>query len=504
MLKQPVMTGLLTVFLSPIVIPLRLIEAVMFILVRWYDAYLYSPLQTVLWPVVEKVPRSISVDGRTVNVFTANIVSWSRTALVVPIAFTLKYHCYWAGFWCVILHDFLDHLDGIVAKVHKQKYGQVDDPIVGGFMDAFCDKIVNVLSLWTILMVTDFSAMSWAHIAIYISACAIIIAYEFTLGIVRVQDFFRAYYFREFNKVEDTCTKMSTAAVMEGKLKEKLESIGIASLCLAQSNDDIVTSVSGLVGVACLFLSVRLAHSSLASKLTARAPLLRSQSRAWDDEDELKSEKGGENTQEKSRSDAETQTNLPETTDSDDDTCGDKPTAPEVCPSLHRCYSLPGTELLTGMTLDARAERVYTVGCFDLFHHGHVRLLKEMRSFGKKVIVGVHDSRSIYQLKKRVPIDSTTTRMRNVKEYADEVFCVAGTDPSPFIDYIFDRSNDRNSAIYVRGDDMPQFPARHVCENLMTVKFLPYTEGVSSTKLRKDLINFNHSFRDAHGDIMPY
>ena len=38
-----------------------------------------------------------------------------------------------------------------------------------------------------------------------------------------------------------------------------------------------------------------------------------------------------------------------------------------------------------------------------------------------KVIVGVHDSRSIFKLKKKVPIDSTEKRMTNVKEYADVV-----------------------------------------------------------------------------------
>lgn len=41
----------------------------------------------------------------------------------------------------VLLHDFLDHLDGIVAKVQKTIYGHVDDPILGAFMDAFCDKV---------------------------------------------------------------------------------------------------------------------------------------------------------------------------------------------------------------------------------------------------------------------------------------------------------------------------------------------------------------------------
>ena len=36
-------------------------------------------------------------------------------------------------------------------------------------------------------------------------------------------------------------------------------------------------------------------------------------------------------------------------------------------------------------------------------------------------MVGVHDSRSIYILKKRVPVDSTEKRMLNVKQYADVV-----------------------------------------------------------------------------------
>lgn len=42
---------------------------------------------------------------------------------------------------------------------------------------------------------------------------------------------------------------------------------------------------------------------------------------------------------------------------------------------------------------DYRVDKVYTIGCFDLFHYGHVQLINRMRELGKKVIVGVHDSR---------------------------------------------------------------------------------------------------------------
>ncbi|KAI8759564.1 hypothetical protein BgiBS90_031594, partial [Biomphalaria glabrata] len=416
------MANTLRLAVYPVTQVVVLIEQCLFILVGWYDRYLYSPLQVTLWPLVEKVPRSIVLDGREVNIFTANIVSWSRTVLAIPIALTLKHQYYWAGFWLVMFHDFLDHLDGIVAKVQKQKYGQLDDPLVGGFMDAFCDKIVNVLSLWSILMVTDFSHMTWLQSAVYLAACATIIGYEFTLGVVRVQDFFRAYYFREFKKTDETSEKTSTAAVMEGKLKEKLESIGIATLCLAQGHLNPFDGASGIIGVTCLILSIRLAHSSLASKLDVREPQLRSQARAWDDEDETKYSANIKELKETKSSDAETQVDITELdADANENTEKSRNTDSVSHDSdFHRSFSMPGLVLFNENTLDCRVERVYTVGCFDLFHYGHIRLLKEMRKYGKKVIVGVHDSRSIYQLKKRVPVDSTVTRMRNVKEFADE------------------------------------------------------------------------------------
>ncbi len=91
---------------------------------------------------------------------------------------------------CVVFHDFLDHLDGIVAKVHKVTYPEYDDPILGGFLDAFCDKIVNVISIWTIIQYTDFNLVSFYEASVYLFICYAVISYETVIGIVRVQDFF--------------------------------------------------------------------------------------------------------------------------------------------------------------------------------------------------------------------------------------------------------------------------------------------------------------------------
>ena len=64
---------------------------------------------------------------------------------------------------------------------------------------------------------------------------------------------------------------------------------------------------------------------------------------------------------------------------------------------LQRSASLPA------IWIDGRADKVFTIGCFDLFHEGHRLLLQRMRQFGREVIVGVHDSRSIHKLKSRMP-----------------------------------------------------------------------------------------------------
>lgn len=95
----------------------------------------------------------------------------------------------------VLFHDFLDHVDGIVAKVQKRLYGEnIDDPLLGGFMDAFCDKIVNIFSLWTILQETNFEQTSLVVSLAFVLLCYTIIGLETAIGVVRVQDYFQAAF----------------------------------------------------------------------------------------------------------------------------------------------------------------------------------------------------------------------------------------------------------------------------------------------------------------------
>jgi rfaE bifunctional protein nucleotidyltransferase chain/domain len=56
--------------------------------------------------------------------------------------------------------------------------------------------------------------------------------------------------------------------------------------------------------------------------------------------------------------------------------------------------------------LKARGKRiVFTNGCFDIIHIGHVRYLEEARSLGDVLIVGLNSDRSVSILKTGRPIN---------------------------------------------------------------------------------------------------
>lgn len=80
------------------------------------------------------------------------------------------------------------------------------------------------------------------------------------------------------------------------------------------------------------------------------------------------------------------------------------------------------------------------------------------------------------------------------------MFCVAGTDPTSYLGCVANTNADLTS-MYVRGDDMQDFPARQLAESIMTIKFLPYSEGVSSTKLRKEHYNASSFGPHVNADV---
>jgi cytidyltransferase-like protein len=129
--------------------------------------------------------------------------------------------------------------------------------------------------------------------------------------------------------------------------------------------------------------------------------------------------------------------------------------------------------------------KVYTIGCFDLFHRGHQNVLVSLREFGYYIVAGIHDDESYFKLKNKYTIDNLETRMENVKPFVDQLFVIPSTDPLIYIKSMVSQQDIESGACcYARGDDMLQFPGREWVESVMPVHFVPRTEGCSSTLIR--------------------
>jgi len=121
--------------------------------------------------------------------------------------------------------------------------------------------------------------------------------------------------------------------------------------------------------------------------------------------------------------------------------------------------------------------RVITFGTFDLFHIGHLQILKRARELGDYLIVGVSTDALNYSKKSRNPICNQQHRMEIIKELkcVDEIFYEESLELKR--DYILQTKAD----FLVMGDDwrgrFDEF------NDICRVVYLPRTPSISTTAL---------------------
>lgn len=75
---------------------------------------------------------------------------------------------------------------------------------------------------------------------------------------------------------------------------------------------------------------------------------------------------------------------------------------------------------------------VFTNGCFDLLHEGHLHLLNESKKLGDILIVAVNDDASVHRLKGTSrPVDSLETRMKNLAELEAVDYVISFSEDTP-------------------------------------------------------------------------
>ena len=125
---------------------------------------------------------------------------------------------------------------------------------------------------------------------------------------------------------------------------------------------------------------------------------------------------------------------------------------------------------------------VFTNGCFDLLHKGHLDLLSNAAGFGDKLFVGLNSDKSVKKLKgDSRPNQNERTRAQKLLElkYVNHVIIFEDLTPQKLIHAI-------SPDVLVKGGDYIKSEivgAKHVISNGGVVKIIPLTPGFSTTSI---------------------
>ena len=125
---------------------------------------------------------------------------------------------------------------------------------------------------------------------------------------------------------------------------------------------------------------------------------------------------------------------------------------------------------------------VFTNGCFDLLHKGHLDLLLNAAAFGDKLFVGLNSDTSVKKLKGEArPIQNQEARAQKLLElkYVDHVIIFEDLTPQKLIHTI-------SPDVLVKGGDYTKneiVGAKHVISFGGVVKIIPLTPGFSTTSI---------------------
>jgi len=126
---------------------------------------------------------------------------------------------------------------------------------------------------------------------------------------------------------------------------------------------------------------------------------------------------------------------------------------------------------------------VFTNGCFDILHRGHLEYLQESAYWGDRLIVGINSDASVRKLKG----NSRPVNNQNDRKYALE--CLEFVDRV----YIFDEPTPWNLIKYIRPDIITKgsdyIASDVVGSDLARIKIIPLVQGYSTTNLIERIQN---------------
>jgi len=137
----------------------------------------------------------------------------------------------------------------------------------------------------------------------------------------------------------------------------------------------------------------------------------------------------------------------------------------------------------------------YTTGVFDLFHIGHLNILKSAKNMCNKLIVGITYDELVYERKNKYPIIPFIERVEIVKaiRYVDEIVV------QDSMDKILAWEKLKFNIMFVGNDwkGTEKWNELEIRMNKVGVKimYFPYTKTTSSSMIKATLEKFNNKWQ---------
>ncbi len=131
---------------------------------------------------------------------------------------------------------------------------------------------------------------------------------------------------------------------------------------------------------------------------------------------------------------------------------------------------------------EAGGRVVFTNGCFDLLHPGHVSYLRAARSLGDALVVGLNSDASVHRLKgpsRPVVPEEDRAAVLEALESVDAIVVFGEDTPIRLM-------RELEPAVYVKGGDyrVEDLPEAEVAAEIgAEVRIIPFEPGYSSTAL---------------------
>jgi glycerol-3-phosphate cytidylyltransferase len=134
----------------------------------------------------------------------------------------------------------------------------------------------------------------------------------------------------------------------------------------------------------------------------------------------------------------------------------------------------------------------YTTGTFDLFHIGHLNILKKAKILCDILIVGVTSDEKVIKQKNKKPIINENDRIEIVSSIKYVDIALLHTDNNKFEAY----KKYKFDVVFIGSDyyDHPEYKdleekSLELLGKKVDVIYFPYTEKISTTKITKKILN---------------